>query len=421
MRFSKLGTRLTTEGGVLQLMRDLGQAIDSDEPLIMLGGGNPAQIPEVMEVLRQRVAVMAQAPGALERVMGVYDGPRGDASFLNAVAALLNREFGWSVTARNIAVTNGSQSAFFYLFNLFGGTDNDGVLQRIFLPMAPEYMGYAEQGLEENLFVSRRPKIELRDGGQFKYRLDSSSDTAPQNIAAVCVSRPTNPTGNVLTASELDSLSDLARERDIPLIIDNAYGTPFPDIIFGDARPVFNEQTIVCMSLSKLGMPGLRTGIVVASEGITEALGAMNAVVSLATNSMGPAVAQELFESGEVVRISREVIRPFYQRRAEQALGWLRDALGPLCGDGPCRIHTPEGAFFLWLWCDGLPITSAELYERLRARGVIVVGGQYFFPGLEGEWRHRNECIRINYSQDETMVRTGLKIIGEEVKRAYAE
>ena len=116
------------------------------------------------------------------------------------------------------------------------------------------------------------------------------------------------------------------------------------------------------------------------------------------------------------VRLGQEVIRPFYARRARHARGRMREAL-----DG-CEyfIHRPEGAFFLWLWLPDLPITSAELYERLKARGVFVIPGHHFFPGLAEEWSHRDQCIRISYSQDENAVREGIRIIGEEVKRAKA-
>jgi len=83
------------------------------------------------------------------------------------------------------------------------------------------------------------------------------------------------------------------------------------------------------------------------------------------------------------------------------------------------HIHKPEGMFFLWLWLRGLPITDEELYQRLKKRGVLVVPGHYFFPGLKAEWEHKHECIRVNYSQDKDIVTAGLKIIADEVKRAY--
>ena len=84
------------------------------------------------------------------------------------------------------------------------------------------------------------------------------------------------------------------------------------------------------------------------------------------------------------------------------------------------HIHKPEGALFLWLWFPDLPITCEELYRRLKARDVLVISGQHFFPGLEDDWKHRHECIRVTYSQDSENVRNGIKIIGEEVRRAFA-
>jgi len=76
---------------------------------------------------------------------------------------------------------------------------------------------------------------------------------------------------------------------------------------------------------------------------------------------------------------------------------------------------------FLWLWCKDLPITARELYERLKVRGVIVVPGHYFFFGNDdADWKHQDECIRINHSQPDNVVKDGLRIIAEEVARAYA-
>ena len=39
------------------------------------------------------------------------------------------------------------ESAFFYLFNMLAGEFSDGTMGRILLPLAPEYIGYADQGL----------------------------------------------------------------------------------------------------------------------------------------------------------------------------------------------------------------------------------------------------------------------------------
>ncbi len=415
MEFSRFGERFTGDAGILQLMDDLGNALATDERVYMMGGGNPSHIPEVQAYFRRSMERLLDQDGAFERVIGNYAPPAGDTAFRDALARLLRREFGWPVGPENIALTNGSQTTFFYLLNLFSGPFPDGTFRKILLPLAPEYIGYADVGLAGDIFLAHKPEIEFLDDHTFKYRVDFSRLQVTDDVGAICVSRPTNPTGNVLSDEEIRRLSALAKAHGIPLIIDNAYGTPFPHIIFTDAQPVWDDHIILCMSLSKLGLPGLRTGIVVANEAVIRAIAALNAIVSLAPTNAGAGLALDLVESGEIIRISREIIRPYYQRKAEQALAWIHETMEDL----PVYVHAAEGAIFLWLWFRDLPITSQELYERLKERRVIVVPGHYFFPGLHEPWRHKQECIRMTYSQDEETVREGIRIIADVVRRAY--
>lgn len=124
---------------------------------------------------------------------------------------------------------------------------------KVLFPLAPEYIGYADAGLEEDLFVSARPNIELLPEGQFKYHVDFEHLHIGEETGMICVSRPTNPTGNVITDEELLKLDALANQHGIPLVIDNAYGVPFPGIIFSEARPLWNPNIVLCMSLSSWG------------------------------------------------------------------------------------------------------------------------------------------------------------------------
>jgi valine--pyruvate aminotransferase len=415
MNLSKFGQKFTARSGILQLMDDLGQAMAGGERMLMLGGGNPAHIPAVQAHFRQRMARMLENGDEFERVVGNYDPPQGQKRVIEALATLLRNEYGWQVGAGNIALTHGSQSAFFFLFNMFAGTFEDSTQKKILLPLTPEYIGYVDVGLVDDFFVASQPELEYLDGHTFKYHVNFETLSVTDEIGAICVSRPTNPTGNVLTETEISKLADLARQHALPLIIDNAYGTPFPNIIFTEVAPVWNEQTILCMSLSKLGLPGTRTGIVIANEAVIGAISAFNAISSLAPSGVGAALVLDLLRTGEIIRLSREVIKPYYQQKAQQAVAQLQTELAGV----DFYVHKPEGALFLWLWFKGLPITSQELYERLKRRGVLVVPGHYFFPGLREQWRHKQECIRVTYSQDEAVVQAGIKIIAEEVRRAY--
>jgi valine--pyruvate aminotransferase len=414
MKISKFGQKIAVTSGIGQLMDDLGLALSGRPDIVMLGGGNPAHIPEVQKHFRESMANLLADGDRFERAIGNYDPPQGNKKFIETLSPLLSKEFGCDIKPTNIALTNGSQSAFFILFNIFAGAFKEGK-KRILFPLAPEYIGYCDVGLTEDLFVAKKPRIEYEDARIFKYYVDFDKLKISDEIGAICVSRPTNPTGNVLTDSEIERLSAIAQVNDIPLIIDNAYGTPFPNIIFTKAKPFWNKNTIVCMSLSKFGLPALRTGIVVAGEEIITIISQTNAVMNLAPGSMGAVIATDLVRNGGIIRLSRDIIKPFYEKKAQSALECIFKEIDGI----DFYVHKPEGAFFLWLWFPNLPVTNRELYERLKKRGVLVVPGHYFFPGLEGPWQHKNECIRMSYVQDEKTVAAGIKIIADEVKQVY--
>jgi len=417
MKLSEFGAKLSANTGIVSLMDDLGEAVSSGRSFRMLGGGNPARIPEVEARFRRSMRDIIGNGDQFERMVGLYDGPQGNAEFIQALAELFQSEQGWDLGPENIFITNGSQSGFFALFNMCGGVQGGGGRRKILLPITPEYIGYSDTAIQDPVFDSHRPTIDTLDDLYFKYRVNFEEITVDESIGAICVSRPTNPTGNVLTDAEVETLSALAARHDIPLIVDDAYGAPFPNIIFSAATPVWDENKILCLSLSKLGLPGVRTGIIVARREIVRALSSMAAIMNLAPGSFGPALALDLVKGRDIISLSNEVIRPYYRERGQQAIQWIQEAMNGY----PFYVHKPEGAIFLWLWFPDLPITSQELYQRLKARGVLVIAGEHFFPGIDKDWRHCHECIRVTYSQHPDDVEAGLRTIAEEVIRAHDE
>ncbi len=440
MKFSKFGQKFTQPTGISQLMDDLGDALKSDKPVNMLGGGNPARIEAVNELFLETYQALGndgsfnnsdETNSTATTSMANYSNPQGDAAFIDALVGFFNRHYDWNLTAENIALTNGSQNAFFYLFNLFGGafTDeqNESVDKSILLPLTPEYIGYSDVHVEGQHFTAVLPHIDevTHDGeaGFFKYRVDFEAlENLPAlkegRIGAICCSRPTNPTGNVLTDEEMAHLSEIATRYDIPLIIDNAYGMPFPNIIYSDVTLNWDDNTILCFSLSKIGLPGVRTGIIVAAPEVIAAVSAMNAVVNLSPTRFGASIATPLVENDAIKDLSDNEIKPFYQQQAKKSIALLKQELG----NYPLMIHKPEGAIFFWLWFKDLPITTLELYDILKEKGTLIVPSQYFFPGVDiSDYKHAHECIRMSIAADEQTLIDGIAVIGEVVRGLYDE
>lgn len=417
---SEFGQRLCGGSGIGELMDDLGHALAvGGQQVCMLGGGQPAHIPEMDALWHARLEQIKDQAGGLEHVLGNYEPPAGNPGFRKAVAGLFKRQFGWDIGPENVAVTMGGQTAFFFLFNALAGRFPDGRCKQILLPLVPEYIGYANQSIGGDIFQAVKPRIEMTGEHEFKYHVDFDNLQVSEQTAAICVSRPTNPTGNVLTDSEISRLAELADRHQIPLMIDNAYGAPFPNAIFTSATPVWNQNIILTLSLSKIGLPGTRTGIVVARPEVVDSIASMTSIAGLANTNTGQALTAPLIESGEILRLSNQIVQPYYRRKSQQAQKFVAEYFDDSLS---YRIHRSEGAFFLWMWFEGLPITSRELYERLKRRNVLVVPGNYFFFGLDDQpWRHRDECLRVTFTMPEQVVRDGYRVIAEEVRRAYAE
>ena len=91
----------------------------------MLGGGNPAIIPAAHDKFVDELQKLIAGSG-VDQMIGFYDGPQGSEEFIRALVVMLNDHYDWALDEKNIAITNGSQSSFFSLFNLFAGEMSNG-------------------------------------------------------------------------------------------------------------------------------------------------------------------------------------------------------------------------------------------------------------------------------------------------------
>ncbi len=78
MTFSLFGDKFTRHSGITRLMEDLNDGLRTPGA-IMLGGGNPAQIPEMNDYFQQLLADMLDNGKALDALCN-YDGPQAKAS-----------------------------------------------------------------------------------------------------------------------------------------------------------------------------------------------------------------------------------------------------------------------------------------------------------------------------------------------------
>jgi len=415
---TQIGAQMSNLTGVRAIMKDINETLraNTGQELHNLSAGNPLILPEVEKLWRDCTNELL-ASSEFGEVVCRYGSSQGYAPLLEAIAADFNRRYGLKLTDRNILITSGSQTLYFYAANAFGGYTSDGELKQIVLPLSPDYTGYGGVCLAPEALVAYKPALDIdQSAHRFKYRPDFSQLVITAKTGCVLFSRPCNPTGNVLTDEEVRKIAALARSYDVPVLIDSAYAPPFPALNFTDMSLIFGENILHCTSLSKAGLPGERIGIVVGDEQLIHVLECFQTNVGIHSSRYGQAIAAKAINSGALAEISQVVIRPFYQQKFDLLENTL-DAAMPK--NLPWFLHRGEGAIFAWLWLQDLPVSDWEFYQELKKVGVIVVPGSSFFPGLREEWQHKHQCLRISLTGSDGEIVTGMQRLAKVAEQVY--
>ncbi|WP_414755321.1 valine--pyruvate transaminase [Anabaena sp. CCY 9910] len=415
---TKIGDQMSNLTGVRAIMKDIIETLKSGggQDLINLSAGNPLILPEVEQLWRDCTAELL-ASQEYGEVVCRYGSSQGYAPLIEAVVKDFNRRYGLNLTDRNILITPGSQTLYFYAANVFGGYTGNGDLKQIVLPLSPDYTGYGGICLVPEALVAYKPSLDIDAAAHsFKYRPDFSQVSISESTGCVIFSRPCNPTGNVLTDDEVRKIAALAAPYNVPVLIDSAYAPPFPALNFTDMSLIFGENILHCTSLSKAGLPGERIGIAIGNERLIQVLESFQTNASLHSSRYGQAIAARAINSGALAQIAEQVIRPFYQNKFAIVENALEAAMPK---ELPWFLHRGEGAIFSWLWLQDLPITDWELYQELKKVGVIVVPGSTFFPGLKEEWAHKHQCVRISLTGSDTEIALGMQRLAKAVEQVY--
>lgn len=417
---TQFGAQMSHLSGVRAIMKDIIETLQASQgkEFINLSAGNPVIIPAVEQLWRDCTAELLSSSEYGE-VVCRYGSSQGYQPLVEAIAKDFNQRYGLNLTNRNILITPGSQSLYFFAANAFGGYTSDGCLKQIVFPLCPEYTGYSGVSLVPEALIAHRPALEIDlTAHRFKYRPDFNQVNLSENTGCVIFSRPCNPTGNVLTDGEVQKIVALAAPWDVPVFIDSAYGPPFPSLSFTEMTPTFGSHIVHCISLSKAGLPGERVGIAIGSERVIQVLEAFQTNACIHASRYGQAIAAQAIQSGALAEISTQVIRPHYQQKFNVVETTLDQSMP---ADLPWFLHRGEGAIFAWLWLQDLPITDWEFYQALKQAGVIVVPGSTFFPGLREEWPHKHQCLRISLTASDQEIATGMQRLAKVAKQVYGQ
>jgi valine--pyruvate aminotransferase len=418
LALSQIGTQMSNLSGVRAIMKDIQEtlAAKKGQDFVNLSAGNPVILPEIEQMWRDYTYELLDSSDYGE-VVCRYGSSQGYQPLIEAVINDFNHRYKLNLTSRNVLITPGSQSLYFYATNAFGGQTPGKQMKQVVLPLSPDYTGYGGMAIVPESVLAYKPSLDIDAANHsFKYRPDFSQLQIDEDTGCVLFSRPCNPTGNVLTDEEVHKIANLAANYDAPVLIDSAYAPPFPALNFTEMTPIFGDNILHCMSLSKAGLPGERIGIALGSEKFIGVLESFQTNMCLHSSRYGQAIAAKAIASGRLADLATTVIRPYYQHKFTVLEAGLTRSMPK---DLPWYLHRGEGAIFAWMWFQDLPGTDWELYQALKQVGIIIVPGNSFFPGLAEEWAHKQQCIRISLTASDEDITTAMHRLATVVTKMY--
>ncbi len=178
-----------------------------------------------------------------------------------AIATRHNQLTGLKMVADQVVVLSGGQAALFAAAMCVAGPGDEFIVPE---PMYSTYMGVVGATGAELV------PLPLKREDNFHLNVDDLKAVITPKTRAILLNFPHNPTGAMLTRSEIDDLAIVCREHDLWVLSDEVYasltyGQEFLSPSIGEGMA---ERTAVISSLSKShAMPGWRLGWIVAPPG----------------------------------------------------------------------------------------------------------------------------------------------------------
>jgi 2-aminoadipate transaminase len=354
---------------------------------------DPATYP--LRDLRQCLQRAAADPAALD-----YGPMQGDAGLREELARLL-LDRGMTVTPEQVLVTAGAQQGIDIALRALGEPGD------VILVEEPTYPGVLEAASRRGLRLAGVP------GDEQGIRVDALEMACRSYRPRLLYLVPTygNPTGISLSAERREAVLRLAAAHRMLVLEDDVYGFlgyefPVPPALKSLDR---DERVVYLMSFSKLLVPALRLGAVVAPLELLPALGAAKHTADLVSSSLLQQALAEYLRRGHMAAHRRQATATYRPRR-DAMLAALERYLQR------CRWTRPAGGLSLWVRLpDG--IVEAEFIADAMERGVGVAPGHAFFPqpqrqahlrlsfGLHGPARIEDGIARLGRVLDEHLRR----------------
>jgi aspartate aminotransferase len=290
--------------------------------------------------------------------------------------------------AENVVVSPGAKPV---IWNILSAILNPGDEFVYFDPAYPAYASCA------SYLGAKVVAIPLHESKNWRMDLDELERRVSDRTRAIMINSPHNPTGGVLTRSDLERIAELAIKHDFLVIADEIYSRNFYESSFSSiaALPGMRDRTIIVDGFSKAyAMTGWRLGYAIMAPQLAKIVTLFNNnTFSCVTTFVQQAGIAALLGPDEPVREMNETFR----KRRDRLVNGLNDIAGVSC-------TMPEGAFYAFPNVQKVASDDKALATfLLQEAGVACLGGSAFGVAGRGYLRfsYAASLEDIDYALDQ--------------------
>ena len=293
----------------------------------------------------------------------------------------------------NVIVTNGGSQGLNLTFaTLFNPGDE-------LLLSSPNFISYFYLGLFFNIKVT-----EVQRNPDFSPNIEKMERLITKKTKAILINSPNNPTGHVLSHSELNQIVNLVINNDLYLITDEVYEDYLYDGIKHSSPASLNEmfeRTVTLNAMSKLfSATGFRLGYVVANKDV------INLMENYHQYTVAGANHAAQYGFIEALKMDKSFFTPILES-FEKRRNMVYNRLNEL----ELEVTKPKGAFYIMPTVKNYNINGIEFSKKLmKEEAVAVVAGNTF-----GSYSDR--LIRISYATAIEKLEEALNRIERFIKR----
>ena len=331
--------------------------------------------------VRELIPAATQQDDLLSLELG-YGQSNGTPELRNAVAAIYE-----GATEENVLVTTGTSEANFLAVWSLVEPGDEAVM------ILPNYM--QTWGIARAFGAEIKP-VQLIEEMNWAPDLDELESIVSAKTRLIIVCNPNNPTGAIMTGSEMDRIVEAARRVGAWLLADEVYRgaereRPLTPSFWGKY-----EKVIVTGGLSKAyGLPGLRIGWIVTSKDLAARAWSYHDYTTI-----GPSMISDV--------LARAALKPENRRRLLARTRNILNSNFPVMRKwvdsygGMFALIEPQAGAIAYLRYD-LDVDSLEFVERLREqKSVLIVPGEHFLM---------KNFLRIGFGNTPECLREGLELI----------